>query len=88
MDIIKFKNDIYEALKNKYTIEIHYSNCINFKEKTINWKYPPYKIKSTNLEYIVDEIQTYFKNFLDFVIIMHIFYKNNLVNKIPLNIPI
>ena len=80
------KKDIDFAIKNKYTIKIFYTDEINYDKDEINWKYPPYVIKNFITEKIIQEIINYFKNHTKYLIVMN-FEGDNIVHKIPLNLP-
>lgn len=86
MNFSKYKKDIEFAIKNKYKIEVHYTDDIDYVNNNINWKYPPYQIKNFLIEKIVLEIENYFKNSNDHLIVMY-FEGNNVIHKIPLNLP-
>lgn len=86
MDISKFRNDIEFALKNKYNISIYYTDDIDLKNNNVNWKYPPYQVKNFFVDKIILEIENYFKNSKDYLIVMHL-QGNDIIHKIPLNLP-
>ena len=75
--LIKYKDVIEFAMKNKYSIKINYTDEINYENNDIVWKYPPYYIKNFLTDKIITEINNYFKNFEN----------NGFVHKIPLNLP-
>ncbi len=85
--IEKFKNDIEFAIKNKYSIKIYYTDEINYNSSKIEWKYPPYIVKNYISDKIITEIDNYFKNFTNYLIVMY-FEGDDIVHKIPLNLPI
>ena len=74
-------------MKNKYSIKIYYTDEIIEDADYINWKYPPYIVKNFITEKIINEIENYFKNFEYYLIVMH-FEGDDIVHKIPLNLPI
>ena len=82
----KYKDLIEFAVKNKYSIKIKYTDEINFDNNEIIWKYPPYYIKNFIIEKIVEEVNNYFKNFENMLIIMY-FDNKEFFHKIPLNLP-
>ena len=84
--LIKYKDLIEFALKNKYSIKINYTDEIDYDNNEIVWKYPPYYIKNFVIDKIIEEINNYFKNFDDMLIIMY-FQSNDFTHKIPLNLP-
>ena len=84
--INQFKNDIEFAIKNKYSIKIYYTTDIDYDNNSITWKYPPYIVKNYISEKIILEIDNYFKNFNDYLIVMY-FEGDDIVHKIPLNLP-
>jgi len=84
--LIKYKDLIEFALKNKYSIKIEYTDEINYDNNEIVWKYPPYYIKNFIIDKIIEEINNYFKNFDEMLIIMY-FNNKDFVHKIPLNLP-
>lgn len=86
MNLSKYKKDIEFALRNKYRIKVHYTDEIDYFNNIINWKYPPYQIKNFLIDKIIQEIENYFKNSTNFLIIMY-FEGDNVVHKIPLNLP-
>ena len=59
---------------------------INYDNNEIVWKYPPYYIKNFIIDKIIEEINNYFKNFDEMLIIMY-FNNKDFVHKIPLNLP-
>ena len=91
MNLIDQKNllrdNINFALRKKYSIQIHYSNEIDFKKNIVIWKYPPYIIKNMLVEKIVEELISYFKDFEDFILVMHLI-GDNIIHKVPINIPL
>lgn len=86
MNISKYKNDFEFALKNNYKIKVYYSDEIDLKKNDVNWKYPPYQIKNFLVDKIILEIEDYFKNSLDFLIVIY-FQGQDFTHKIPINIP-
>jgi|TARA_B100000886_G_C20126990_1_gene368296 hypothetical protein len=88
MNLIKLKNDIDFAIKNKYSIKVYYTDNknINYNDSTINWLYPPYIVKNYVPEKIILEIESYFKNYNDLLIVMY-FENDDIIHKIPLNLP-
>ena len=86
MNFIQFKKDIEFALVKKYSIQIYYSDDIDFENNTINWKYPSYQIKNILIDKIIEELEIYFKNFKDFIIVMHLI-GSELTHKIPIHLP-
>ena len=86
MNIKNFKQEIEFAIKNRYSIKIYYTDEINFNKKKLDWKYPPYVIKNFDVDNIILEIENYFKNSLDYLIVMY-FEGEDIVHKIPLNLP-
>tara|TARA_B100001093_G_C25967228_1_gene651675 strand:+ start:148 stop:417 length:270 start_codon:yes stop_codon:yes gene_type:complete len=86
MNLTKFKNDIEFALKNKYDIIVHYTEEINFINNTIIWKYPPYVVKNCISNKIIVELENYFKNSKNYLIVMYL-KGNGITHKIPLNLP-
>jgi hypothetical protein len=84
--LIKYKDVIEFAMKNKYSIKINYTDEINYENNDIVWKYPPYYIKNFLTDKIITEINNYFKNFENMLIIIY-FENNGFVHKIPLNLP-
>ena len=81
-----FKKDIDFAIKNKYSIKIYYTDEINYEKNEIIWKYPPYIVKNYITDKIILEIINYFKNYTEYLIVMN-FEGDNIVHKIPLNLP-
>ena len=86
MNILRFKNDIEFAIKNKYSIKIHYTDEIDYSNNDITWKYPPYAIKNYIIDKIILEIENYFKNSDNYLIVMY-FEGDDIIHKIPLNLP-
>ena len=90
MDLIDQKDiqrdNINFALKKKYSIEIHYSDDIDLKKNKVVWKYPPYIVKNMLTEKIIDELINYFKNFNNFILVMHL-VGDQITHKVPINIP-
>ena len=86
MNIQKFKTDLEFAIKNRYSIKIYYTDEIDVDKHVINWKYPPYIIKNFVVDKIISEIENYFKNSLDYLIVMY-FEGDKIVHKIPINLP-
>ena len=80
------RNNISFALRKKYSIKVYYSNDIDYKKNVIKWKYPPYLIKNCNIDKIIEEIENYFKNFEDFILVMHLI-GDNILHKVPIHIP-
>ena len=87
LQVEKFKSDISFAIKNKYSIKIYYTNELNDNTDNINWKYPPYIVKNFITDKIVNEIESYFKNFNNYLIVMY-FEGDDITHKIPLNLPL
>jgi len=87
LQVDKFKSDIDFAIRNKYSIKIYYTNEINDDTNNISWKYPPYIVKNFITEKIISEIESYFKNFNSYLIVMY-FEGDDITHKIPLNLPI
>lgn len=87
LQVDKFRSDIDFAIKNKYSIKIYYTNEINDDTSNISWKYPPYIVKNFITEKIINEIESYFKNFNSYLIVMY-FEGDDITHKIPLNLPI
>lgn len=87
LQVNKFKTDINFAIKNKYSIKIYYTDEINDNTNNIIWKYPPYIVKNYITEKIITEIESYFKNFSNYLIVMY-FEGDDITHKIPLNLPI
>ena len=87
LQVNKFKADINFAIKNKYSIKIYYTDEINDDTNNIYWKYPPYIVKNFITEKIIAEIESYFKNFSNYLIVMY-FEGDDITHKIPLNLPI
>ena len=84
----KFYKDIEFAIKNNYVIKIFYTKEINYDlDNKIIWKYPPYLVKNCIIEKIINEIDNYFKNSNDYLIVMY-FEGDDIIHKIPLNLPI
>ena len=86
MNISRFKSDIEFAIKNKYSIKIHYTDEIDYSKNNIIWKYPPYSIKNYIVDKIILEIENYFKNSENYLIVMY-FEGDDIIHKIPLNLP-
>lgn len=86
MNIQKFKTDLEFAIKNRYSIKIYYTDEIDVDKHIINWKYPPYIIKNFVVDKIISEIENYFRNSLDYLIVMY-FEGDKIVHKIPINLP-
>ena len=90
MDLIDQKDllrdNINFALKKKYSIEIHYSDEIDLKKNRVIWKYPPYIVKNMLTDKIIDELINYFKNFNNYILVMHLI-GNQIKHKVPINIP-
>ena len=84
--INNLKNDIDFAIKNKYSIKIYYTDEVSDENDKLNWKYPPYIVKNFVTDKIIQEIINYFKNYTDYLIVMN-FEGDNIVHKIPLNLP-
>lgn len=80
------KNNIEFALKKKYSIKVYYSDDIDYKKNIVLWKYPPYQIKNCNSDKIIDELLDYFRNFEDFILVMHL-TGDNITHKVPINLP-
>ena len=55
MNLIKFKNDIEFALKNKYNILVHYTDEIDYENNEIKWKFPPYIVKNCFADKIIND---------------------------------
>ena len=87
LQVNKFKSDINFAIRNKYSIKIYYTDELNDDTTNINWKYPPYIVKNYITEKIIAEIESYFKNFSNYLIVMY-FEGDDITHKIPLNLPI
>tara|TARA_A100001015_G_scaffold320383_1_gene446559 strand:- start:4538 stop:4801 length:264 start_codon:yes stop_codon:yes gene_type:complete len=87
MNIDKFKVDIQFAINHKYSIKIHYTDEIDYSKNNVTWKYPPYIVKNCITEKIISEIENYFKNSNDYLIVMY-FEGNDIVHKIPINLPV
>ena len=77
LKINSFKKDIEFAIKNKYSITINYTDEINYENNIVSWKYPPYIIKNFIADKIISEISNYFKNFDNYLIVMHFEGKNS-----------
>ena len=86
MNIQKFKTHLEFAIKNRYSIKIYYTDDIDVDKHIINWKYPPYIIKNFVVDKIISEIENYFRNSLDYLIVMY-FEGDKIVHKIPINLP-
>ncbi len=86
MNLSRFKSDIEFAIKNKYSIKIHYTDEIDYQDNNIIWKYPPYIVKNYIIDKIILEIENYFKNSNNYLIVMY-FEGDDIVHKIPLNLP-
>ena len=86
MNLIKLKNDIEFALKNKYNILVHYTDDIDYKKNEIKWKFPPYIVKNCFADKIVNELENYFKNSNNYLIVMYL-EGDGIIHKIPLNLP-
>ena len=80
------RTNINFALKKKYSMKVYYSNDIDYKKNTVEWKYPPYLIKNCITEKIIDELLNYFKNFEDFILVMHL-TGEDIVHKVPIHLP-
>ena len=86
MNLIKFKNDIEFALKNKYNILVHYTDEIDYENNEIKWKFPPYIVKNCFADKIINELENYFKNSNNYLIVMYL-EGDGIIHKIPLNLP-
>tara|TARA_B100001287_G_C22448121_1_gene419141 strand:+ start:201 stop:485 length:285 start_codon:yes stop_codon:yes gene_type:complete len=82
----KYKDLIEFAVKNKYQIKINYTDEINYDNNDIVWKYPPYYVKNFMIDKILIEINNYFNNHNNMLIIMY-FENSEFTHKIPLNLP-
>lgn len=80
------RTNINFALKKKYSMKVYYSNNIDYKKNTVEWLYPPYLIKNCTTEKIIQELLNYFKNFEDFILVMHL-TGDNITHKVPIHLP-
>lgn len=80
------KTNINFALKKKYSMKVFYSDDIDYKKNTVKWKYPPYLIKNCITDKIIEELLNYFKNFEDYILVMHL-TGDNIVHKVPIHLP-
>ena len=87
LQINKLKNEIEFAIKNKYSIKIYYTDVIDENNENIEWKYPPYIVKNYVTDKIILEIENYFKNFKNYLIVMYL-QNEDIIHKIPINLPI
>lgn len=87
MDFRKFIKEIQYAIDNNYMIEIEYSDDYSLEDHIINWKYPVYKIKSRNINKIIQNLNKYFVNYDNYIIIM-ILKNKDIKHKIPIYLPI
>lgn len=87
LQVNKFKKEIKFAIKNKYSIKIYYTDMVDQNNENIEWKYPPYIVKNYAIDKIILEIENYFKNFKNYLIVMYL-QNNNIIHKIPINLPI
>lgn len=86
LQVSKHKNEIDFAIKNKYSIKIYYTDEFKDLNDKIVWKYPPYIIKNYITDKIIVEINNYFKNFKNYLIVMYL-ESDEITHKIPLNLP-